>query len=95
MNGKTNENVIVKEIEINHPLIQKTDSINDNSVRDCHDKYFRTFDNICEYDINFTNITKIETVNFTISDKCMGMYELNHKLAFARGKDFIFMNKEF
>ena len=32
---------------------------------DCHNKYFHTFDQICEYDINFT-----------FSDKSMGMYEL-------------------
>ena len=40
-------------------------------------KYFHTFDHICEYDLNFTNITNNESVNFTISDKSMGMYELN------------------
>ena len=37
MNGKTNENVIVKEYEFNNPLIQKIDSIIGNSIRDCHD----------------------------------------------------------
>ena len=90
MNGKTNENVIVKEYEFNNAPIQKIDSIIENSIRDCHDKYFHTFDHICEYDINFTNISNIETVNFTTSHKCMGMYELNQKLAIARGIRFIF-----
>ena len=80
----------VKEYEFDNPLIQKIDSLIDNSIRDCHDKYFHTFDHVCEYDLNFTNIGNNETVNFTISHKCMGMYELNQKLAIARGKDFKF-----
>ena len=84
MNGITKENVIVKEYEIHNPLIQKIDSVIDNCIRDCHNKYFHTFDHICEYNLNFTNITNNETVNFLISDKSMGMYELNKKLTLAR-----------
>ena len=90
MNGKTKENVIVKEHEIDNPLIQKIDSIIDNCIRDCHNKYFHTFDHICEYNLNFTNITNNETVNFLISDKSMGMYELNKKLTLARERGYIF-----
>ena len=71
-------------------LFKKIDSLIDNSIRDCHNKYFHTFDHICEYDLNFTNITNSETVNFTISDKSMGMYELNKKLFMARGTGFTF-----
>ena len=83
MNGITKENVIVKEYEIDNPLIQKIDSIIDNCIRDCHNKYFHTFDHICEYNLNFTNITNNETVNFLISDKSMGMYELNEKINYC------------
>ena len=90
MNGITKENVIVKEYEIDNPLIQKIDSIIDNCIRDCHNKYFHTFDHICEYNLNFTNITNNETVNFTISDKSMDKYEINKKLTIAREKGFIF-----
>ena len=90
MNGITKENVIVKEYEIDNPLIQKIDSIIDNCIRDCHNKYFHTFDHICEYNLNFTNITNNETVNFLISDKSMGMYELNKKLTLARERGYIF-----
>ena len=92
MKGIMNENqlTIVREYEINNPLIQKIDSLIDNSIRDCHHKYFHTFDYVCEYDLTFTNITNNETVNFTISDKTMGMYELNKKLAIARERNFIF-----
>ena len=44
MNGK---NVIVKQYEFDKPIIQKIDSKNDNCIRDCHKKYFHTFDHIC------------------------------------------------
>ena len=91
MDGLMNENqkTIVKEYEFNNPLIQNIDSLIDNSIRDYHNKYFHTFDHICEYDLNFTNTTNNETVNFTVSDKCMGMFELNKKLTIARENGFI------
>ena len=89
MNGKSNENVNVKEHEFNNPLIQKIDSPVGNSIKNCN-KGFHTFDHICEYDLNFTNIGNNETVNFTISDIFMGMYELNQKLAIAHGNGSIF-----
>ena len=92
MNGIRNENqlTVVKEYKFDEPLITKIDSIIDNSIRDCHSKYFHTFDHICEYDLNFTNITNNETVNSKISDKCMGMYELSKKLSIARGNSLKF-----
>ena len=92
MDGIMNKNqlTVVKEYEFDKPLIQKIDSIIDNSIRDCHKKFFHTFDHICEYDLNSTNITINESANFTISDKSMGMYELNKKLSIARENGFIF-----
>ena len=77
MNGTLNENqlTIVKEYEFDNPPIQRIDSLIDNSIRDCHNKYFHTFDHICQYDLNFTNITSNETVNFKISDKSMGLFQ--------------------
>ena len=91
MNGIMNENqlTIVKEYEFDNPLITKIDSIIDNSITDCHNKYFHTFDHIREYDLNFTNIDNNESVNFTISEKSMGVYELNKKLTVARRNGFI------
>ena len=74
-----NQLTIVKEYEFDEPLIQKIDSIIDKSIRVCHDKYFHTFDHICEYDSNFTNITNNESDNFTISEKSMDLYEVNKK----------------
>ena len=90
MIGILNENVFVEEYEFDNPLIQKIGSLIDNSIRDCHNKYFHTFDHICEYNLNFTNITNNESVKFTISEKSMGMYELNKKLTVARENGFIF-----
>ena len=92
MSGIMNQNqlTIVEEYEFENPSIQKIDSLIDNSIRDCHNKYFHTFDHICEYNLNFRNTSNNESVNFTISDKCMGMFELNKKLAIARGNGFKF-----
>ena len=42
------ESYLVKEYNFVNPLIKKIDSIIDNSIRDCHNKYFHTFDHICE-----------------------------------------------
>ena len=48
MNGEPNENDIVREYEFDNPPIQNIDSLIDKSIRDCHNKYFHTFDHICE-----------------------------------------------
>ena len=56
----------------------------------CHKKIFHTFEYECVYDLNFTNDTNNETVDFTFSDKNLGMYELNKKLKLARERSFIF-----
>ena len=85
-----NQLTVDKEYEFDNPLIQKIDSLIDKTIRDCHDKYFHTFDHICEYNLNFTNTSNNESVNFTISNKNMGMYELNKKLTVARGNGYIF-----
>ena len=85
-----NQLTFVGEYEFGKTSVQKIDSLIDNSIRDCYHKNFHTFDHVCEYDLNFTNITNNETVNFTISDKCLGLYELNKKLTLARERGFIF-----
>ena len=73
-----------------NPLIQNIDFLIGNSIRDCYKKYFHKFKYRLVYDINFTNITNIETVNFTISDKIMGFDKLNRKLALDRKRGFKF-----
>ena len=90
MDGIMNENqlTIVKEYNFDNPLIQNINSIFSECYRDCHHKYFHTFDFICEYNLNFTNINNNESVNFTISDRNMGMYELNQKLTLVKQRGF-------
>ena len=90
MNCRMNENVFVKEYEFEKPPIQKIDSIIDNCLGDCHNKYFRTFDHMYVYDINLTNITNIETISLTISGKSTILYELNKKLTVARQNGSVF-----
>ena len=95
MDGRMNKNqlTMVKENEFDKPLIRTIDSLIDNFIRDCHNKYFHTFDHICEYDLNFTNFGKNETVNIKISEKNMGLYELTKKLTLAREIGFKFNQK--
>ena len=92
MNGIMNQNqlTVVREYEFDNPLIQNVDSIINKCYRDCHNKYFHTFEYVCVYDLNFTNETNNETVNFIISDKSLGMYEINKKLTLARQRGYIF-----
>ena len=92
MDGIINENelTVVKEYEIKNPLIQNIDSIINECYKDCHHKYFHTFEYVCVYDLNFTNDNKNETVNFTICDKSLGIFELNKKLTLARERGFKF-----
>ena len=85
-----NQLTIVKEYNFDNPLIQNINSIISECYRDCHNKYFHTFDYVCEYNLNFTNITNNESVNFSIADKSMNLFELNKKLTIARGNGFIF-----
>ena len=75
MNGKMNEKIIDKEYDFNKPLIQKIDSVIDNSKNARFNNLFNLFDHRCEYDINFTKITNNETNNFTSSDKNMSLYQ--------------------
>ena len=53
-------------------------------------KYFHNFKYDCIYDIKLTYITNIETINLTISDRSMNLYELKKKLTVARQNGFIF-----
>jgi len=82
MNGIMNENqlTIVKEYELDKPLIHKIESIIDNCIRACHKKCFHTFEYKCLYDIQLTKFGNNEIVNLTFADKCMNLDELNKKI---------------
>ena len=81
---------LVKEYNFANLIIQKIDSLIDNSIRDCYKKYFDKFKYRLVYDLNFTNITNNKSVNFTISNKIMGVFELNKNLSIAREHGFKF-----
>ena len=85
-----NELYVVKEYKFDNPLIKKIDSIINSCYRDCHNKYFHTIKYDCLYDIKLTNITNIEIIRMTISDKDVNLYDLNIKLKFARHNGFKF-----
>ena len=72
-----NQLTIVIEYEVDKPLVQKIESIIDNSIGDCHVKSFHTFDHICAYYIQPANKGNNEIVNKTISDKSKNLYEIN------------------
>ena len=72
-------NYFIKEYKFNNSLITRIHSIIDGCYRDCHNKYFHTFRNVCIYDIKLTNNTIKELNNITISDESMNLFELNKK----------------
>ena len=79
----------MKEYKFDNPLLTEIDSIIDTGFRDCYNNCFHNFKYRCIYDIKLTNITNNETIDFTVSDKSMGMYELNQKLTVATQNGFI------
>ena len=64
-----NQLTVVKENEFDKPRVHKIDSIIDNCNRNCHIKYFHTFENKRVYDIKLTNNANNGTVNLTIADR--------------------------
>ena len=90
-----NENhlTVVKENEFGKPLFHKIDFLIASCRGDCIIRYFHTFDHISVYDIKFTNITNIEIINLTFSDKSMILYELK-KVKSRKTKWFCFYSNE-
>ena len=81
MNVIVDENHLnfVEIYEIFKPLFHKIDAVIDNCFTDCHNKYYRTFEYDCEYDIKLTNIRNNEIFILTIVEKSMALFELNKK----------------
>ena len=79
MDGIMDENqvTVAKEYDFKKPLVHKIDSIFDKCYRDGHNKYFHTFEFKCVYNIELTNTGNNEIVDLEISDKSMGLHELN------------------
>ena len=74
-----NQLTTVKRYEIVKPLIHKINSLIDNCFRDCHNKYYHTFEYKCEFDIQLTNIRINEMSKITLSDRNMSLFELKKK----------------
>ena len=66
----------VKEYTFDKPLIQKIDFLIDKCHRDCHDKYFCTFEYTGIYNSKLTNTSNNEIVILTTTDKRTVLYEL-------------------
>ena len=62
-----NQLTIVKKYEIIKPLFHKVDAIVDSCYRDCHDKYYQTFEYEREYDIKLTNIRNNEITTLQLA----------------------------
>ena len=77
MNGTFNQSTVVKEYYFKKPLIDKIDSTFDNCIGVCYHKYFHTKNHICVYDNKLTKFGNEELANLTISDKSMGLFDLN------------------
>ena len=78
-----NQLTIVKEYKVDMPDIHRMDSIIDKCLRDCHKKYYPTFEYECEYVIKLSNIRKNEIKNLKNADESMDLYEINKKLKHA------------
>ena len=89
MNG--NQLTFFKKCEFDKPLIHKIDSIIDNCSKDCHKRFFHTFEYKRVNDFRVTKIGNIELVNITIADKSKNLYEINEKSKIAREKVFLFI----
>ena len=96
MNVIINENqlTIVKEYDFDKPDIHEIDYLLDDIIKDCRNKYFHTFENRLVFDVNFTNVSNNEEINFTITHRAMEFktefYGLNKKIKNARRHGFIF-----
>ena len=66
-----NQLTIVKEYEFDEPDIDEIEYLLDDNFKDCRNKYFHTLEYRLVYDINFTNISKHEEINFTITHRSM------------------------
>ena len=91
MNGILNANqlTIVKKYEINKSLVHKIDSIVDKCIRNCHHRYFHTFEYRCVYNNKLTNTANKERNRLLVPDKSMGLCELNKKLKIGRQRSFV------
>ena len=89
-----NESIVVKEYDFNEPDIQEIHYLLDDIIKYCRNKYFHTFEYRLVYDINITNISNNEEVNFTITHRSMEfkteLYGLYKKIKNAQRNGYKF-----
>ena len=96
MDGIFNENklFVVKEYKFDKKDIHEIDYLIDDVIKHCRKDYFHTFEYKLVYDINFTNISNNEEVNFAVTHRSMEFktefYGLNKKIKNARRNGFVF-----
>ena len=96
MNEIINENkvFVVKEYKFGGKDIHEIDYILNDVIKDCRRNYFHKFEYKLVYDINFTNISNNEEVNFIITHKSnefkTEFYGLNKKIKNARQNNLVF-----
>ena len=96
MNEIINKNklFVVKEYKFDKTDIHEIDYLLDGVIKDCRRNYFHTFEYKLVYDINFTNISNNEEVNFAVTHRSMEFktefYGLNKKIKNARENGYIF-----
>ena len=92
MNGILSESTAVEEYDFRKPEIHEIDYSFDDFKKDCRNKYFQTFESRL-VDINFTNFSHNDEINFTITHRSMEfqteLYGLNKKIKNARRKSFV------
>ena len=70
-----NESSVIKENDFNESDIHEIDYLLDDTIKNCRVKYFRTTEYRLVYDNRFTNISKIEEFNFTITHRSIEFQE--------------------
>ena len=58
--------MVVKEYEFSKPEKDEVSYALNDTIKDCENKYFLSFENRCAYDIKFTNMENNEEVISTI-----------------------------
>ena len=96
MDGIMNENhlTIVREYEFDKSDIHGIDCLLDDIIQECRDRFFHTLEYKLVYDIQFTKISNVEEINFTVPHRSMEFktefYLLNKKIKNSRKNGFIF-----
>ena len=85
---------VVKEYEFYNPDLYEVNYILNNTLKDCKNIFFQSFENRCIFDIKFKNMENIEEVILTITigyKKFKSQfYGLGKKIKNAMRKGFVF-----